>query len=622
MPVFGRKPKQKPQAELLSYYGQELERSKEWRETEGYDDCWTDMVDLYRGESIFPASGRASEDRIAINQAFSTINVIYPAVSVSRPQITVVANQPELETRAVFVQAMVNHQWERYRMQEPFRRAVKDALIVGHGWCKMLWSYEEAEKDLTEEEFALRFQTALVDEQSLAEEEGRDPASDEDLARQIIASSKQTIVDRPVLERISPHDMFVNPAATSLEDARWVAQRIVRHIDDVKTDPAYSRKARDNAMPGLTLADPHYARHQENYESNELVEVFEFYDLARQTMCTFTAGATEYLIRPRSMPYAFGHPFEMVRNYEVPDHFYPMGDLEMIAPLVKELSKTRSEMMNHRARYARKYLARKAAISQSDLTKIASKRDGEVIFVEDDSVPLADVIQPVNQIGMDPGLYNWSQAIENDIQDISGITEFMRGGGGQIRRTATEASLLQDAANVRTAEKLDRVETFIANLATKLLQINQQYVTGQQAAKVVGRDGGSVFVPYTREDIKGQYEFRVEAGSTVPKNETFRRQSALGMLQAMGPFIQTGQVNVQELLRVVLRDGFAIKNPEKFLQEPPQQQQPQGMPGGVNGQAMQALGMGGGMGGGMGADAPQLEPQAQADADAAAQLGL
>lgn len=617
MPVFGRKPKQKPQAELLSYYGQELERSKEWRETEGYDDCWTDMVDLYRGESIFPTAGRSSEDRIAINQAFSTINVIYPAISVSRPEIAVAANQPDLETRAVFVQAMINHQWERYRMQEPFRRAVKDSLIVGHGWCKMLWSYEETEKDLTDEEFAIRFQAAALDEEAIAREEDRDPVTDEELARQIIGAAKETIVDRPVMERISPHDMFVNPEATSLEDARWIAQRIVRHIDDVKTDPAYSRKARENALPGLTLADPHYARHQENYESNELIEVFEYYDLARQTMCTFTAGATEYLIRPRKMPYAFGHPFEMIRNYEVPDHFYPMGDLEMIAPLVKELSKTRSEMMNHRARYARKYLARKAAISQSDLTKIASKRDGEVIFVEDDSVPLGDVIQPVNQIGMDPGLYNWSQAIENDIQDISGITEFMRGGGGQIRRTATEASLLQDAANVRTAEKLDRVETFIANLATKLLQINQQYVTGRQAAKIIGRDGANLWVPYTREDIKGQYDFRVEAGSTVPKNETFRRQSALGMLQALGPFIQTGQVNVQELLRVVLRDGFAVKNPEKFLQEQPQQPQ-MGMPAGVNGQVMQALGAGGGVG----ADAPQLEPQAQADADAAAQLGI
>lgn len=618
MPVFGRKPKQKPQAELLSYYGQELDRSKEWRDSEGYDDIWTDMVDLYRGESIFPQAGQSSEDRIAINQAFSTINVIYPAISVSRPEIVVAANQPELETRAVFVQAMINHQWERYRFQEPFRQSIKDSLIIGHGWCKMLWSYEETEKELTQEEFAFRFQTALIDEQAIAIEEEREPVEDEELARQIISSARETIVDRPVMERISPHDMFVNPEATSLQDARWIAQRIVRHMDDVKTDPAYSRKARENSIPGLTLADPHYARHQENYKSNELIEVFEFYDLARQTMCTFTAGATEYLIRPRKMPYAFGHPFEMIRNYEIPDHFYPMGDLEAIAPLIKELSKTRSEMMNHRARYARKYIARKSAIAKTDLSKIASKRDGEVIFVEDDSFPLQDVIQPVNQIGMDPGLYNWSQAIENDIQDISGITEFMRGGGGQIRRTATEASLLQDAANVRTAEKLDRVESFIANLAVKLLQINQQYVTGEQAAKVIGRDGGSLWVPYTREDIKGQYDFRVEAGSTVPKNETFRRQSALGMLQALAPFIATGQVNAEELLRVVLRDGFAIKNPEKFITQPQQQQQMMGGPSGVNSQAM-ALGAGGG---GVGPDAPQLEPQAQADADAAAQLGI
>ena len=263
------------------------------------------------------------------------------------------------------------------------------------------------------------------------------------------------------MERISVHDMFVNPEATSLEDARWVSQRIVRHIDDVHNDPAYSRKARESVQAGLLLSDSQYKTAEESYKSKELVEVFEFYDLHRKTMSTFATGAREYLIRPRAMPYAFGHPFEQLRNYEIPDHFYPMGDLESVAPLIKELSKTRSEMMNHRARYARKYIARKSAINKADLSKIASKRDGEVIFIEDDNVPLNDVIQPVNQVSMDPGLYNWSQLITQDIEEISGVSEFMRGGGGHIRRTATEASLMQDAANVRTAEKLDRVETFI-----------------------------------------------------------------------------------------------------------------------------------------------------------------
>ena len=43
----------------------------------------------------------------------------------------------------------------------------------------------------------------------------------------------------------------------------------------------------------------------------------------------------------------------MLRNYDVPDYFYPMGDLESIESLQLELDKTRSQMMNARKRYAR-----------------------------------------------------------------------------------------------------------------------------------------------------------------------------------------------------------------------------------------------------------------------------
>ena len=44
------------------------------------------------------------------------------------------------------------------------------------------------------------------------------------------------------------------------------------------------------------------------------------------------------------MPYAYGQPFVMLRNYDVPDYFYPMGDLEAIESLQLELDKTRSQI--------------------------------------------------------------------------------------------------------------------------------------------------------------------------------------------------------------------------------------------------------------------------------------
>ena len=57
MPVFGRKPKQKPQAELLSYYGQELERSKSGgkpKVTMTVGPIWSTFTVV---NPFFPASG-------------------------------------------------------------------------------------------------------------------------------------------------------------------------------------------------------------------------------------------------------------------------------------------------------------------------------------------------------------------------------------------------------------------------------------------------------------------------------------------------------------------------------------------------------------------------------------
>ena len=59
------------------------------------------------------------------------------------------------------------------------------------------------------------------------------------------------------------------------------------------------------------------------------------------------------------MPYAMGHPFEMLRNYEVSDHFYPLGDVCQIESLQLELNQTRTQMMNHRKRFQRKWLYEK-----------------------------------------------------------------------------------------------------------------------------------------------------------------------------------------------------------------------------------------------------------------------
>jgi len=180
-----------------------------------------------------------------------------------------------------------------------------------------------------------------------------------------------------------------------------------------------------------------------------------------------------------------------------------------------------------------------------------------------------------------PEFYNQSDLIRQDIELVSGVSEFMRGGVSEIRRTATEAALIQDAQNARTADKLAVIEQAVAQVGRRVLQLAQQYMTGEQVARVMARDGQPMWVTFDREYIKGQFDFEVAAGSTQPTNEAFRRQSALQMVDAMAPFVSAGVVDVAKLGAYVLQYGFGVKNPEMFMTtpEPPEaemlpQQQP------------------------------------------------
>jgi hypothetical protein len=85
---------------------------------------------------------------------------------------------------------------------------------------------------------------------------------------------------------------------------------------------------------------------------------------------------------------------------------------------------------------------------------------------------------------------------------------------------------------------------------------------------------GSSFV---KDYISGEFDFTVEAGSTAPKNEAFRRDMALQIVSAMQPFAQAGLVNLPKLAEYVLRTGFGVKDAEKYLSQP-EPQAPEGMP--------------------------------------------
>ena len=564
------------QAERLKFYLQELKRSKNWRssQTTNYDAAWKRYIDLYQGKYL---EGKPSTDQLVVNLVFSTINVMAPAVAINNPRFTVNGRNPESAATAIITEEVLNWLWRTYGYQREFRLSVLDWLLVGHGWLKVGYKWTkppEAKK-------------ADVTDANSAEEEGSDEGiSDrEDIEGNVESEMLQWDEDRPFIERISPFDMFVDPDARHPKEMRWVAQRTWRPVQDVQVDERYSPTAR-RRVTGTSWSrwnsgtngggDARGNDQKPDPGAVRFCEVIEFYDLKRYTVQTFCVSGDDsgddesqpnYLIKPKPMPYAFGHPFVMLRNYEVPDHFYPIGDVAQIESLQLELNETRTQMFNYRKKFRRAWVYARDRFDKEGTDAMQSEKDNVFIPVQGDGDP-ETAMRPVPAVITPAEFFDQSTMISNDLDRVSGVSDYARGQPQQqIRRTATEAAMIQDSANARAQDRLAKIEGVLAEVAERLVGLMQQYVTGDQVARVVTMPVRA-WVNYDADRIKGQFDYEVQGGSTEPRNETFRRQSALQIVDASIPFMEAGVVNMPALYQELLSKGFGMKDAQRFVQQP------------------------------------------------------
>ncbi len=552
-------------------------QATKWRAGARYDEKWAKLIRMYASQYDYPELS-AYEDVVAPNLMFSTANVIIPSIVVNHPKITVTARKPEDEANAAVVEAVSNYNWEHFDFHEEVKLMVKDFVVIGHGWCKVTWELKEEEVEIPRDEWKQLAAQALMEAkqaQEMYRQQGikMDVPSDD----QIIAGvpTKKTVVtaDHPAVERVSPFDLYLDPEATRIKDVRWIAQRRYVPLSEARENEDWEPKAR-KALKGSAMSEAKKDFNdllfsgEERGKDADFVVVWEYYDTLERAMCVFADGSDMFLLKPEPMPYPFGHPFVPALNYIVPEKLYPIGDLETVMPLQMELALTRTQMVNDRKRFRRMYMYRPDQLGPDAVAALTSSDDNVLLPIDGDT-PFADVFAPVTTQTLSAEFYNQTAMIIDDINLVSGVTEYQRGGASEIRRTATEASMIQDMSNARSAEKLSIIEGTISQIAQYTVQLAQKFLTTDQVAKIVGDNGAVIWKPYAPEDIQGEFDFQVEAGSTQPMNESFRRQSAMQLLDAMAPFISAGVVNPMKLAEHVLRNGFGIKDPGQFLMAPP-----------------------------------------------------
>lgn len=501
---------------LLSY-GMEYRASREnaWRQSEAQ------YEGNHWGEGAFDDP---TADLITINLSFSTVNTIIPYITSEEPRFLVSPySQDATVENARLQQAWLNRLWRKQSTgaQEALKASAEDYLIYGDGYLKVSYALEEKMAS-----------SGQVDSKEIAE---------------------------IFVDRLDPWDLFIDPMADGLHNARWLCHRIYTTRDEVEQDVRYEHVDVDDLVgePPDTAEDAirtdRTAWHGDT--GQDWVVLYEFYDLVHDEMWTFGMGGDVPLRVVEGVSMA---PIVQIPNYRIPRSPYHMGELEQIKPMQDELNKSRSQLITHRRRNVAKYLIREDAITEDGKKALTSPIVNQMVPILGDQ-PLDALVKPASLQPLPPEAYASADQAERDIYEISGVNEYLRGASPEIRRTATEATIIEGASNVKTRGKLADVERAARKIGALIVETAKDvypqtdvdemsmYLTGGEAeqiardnanaeadellaagdmaaaqeAKILGGKSDVIVTP-TEDIFVGVYEIEIESGSTEMRSPSFK----------------------------------------------------------------------------------------------------
>lgn len=513
-----------------------LEHGQQYRKTKR-EDAWSRSEKQYEGKhwELVTGADVPDGDLMVVNMSFSTVNTIVPYMTGSNPNFIVVPYSGDATQRnAAVQQALLNRQWRSDRMagQNELETDAVDFLIYGDGFMKVGF----------------------------------------DIVTRRTGSNTFSEVADLWVQRVSPWDVWIDPTADGIHNARWVAQRMRLSRTELEASKHYSNTFEGNVSYDQSdmfdgNADEKERFVREVFDGTEYTAIYEFYDLVNMRKIVFADGEL-----PLQYVEDIGQcPIVQMQNYRIPRSPYGMGELEQMWPLQQELNKTRTHMIQHRKRNAQKIAYRAGKLDQDAINSLTSSTVNEGIPIKGDE-PIGDLIQPLQVPNLSGDVYNVSELMQRDIYEISGVNEYLRGATPEIRRTATEATIIEGASNVKSQFKLRQVEKLVRKVGTLLLAFAkdvypqtefdeiQLYLTGREAEKVARVDkpelvGSDVLVSPSPDIFVGEYEVEVEQASTELRNPVMREQKYRGMfidlLPAMGALADMGViVNIKKIMEL------------------------------------------------------------------------
>jgi len=516
------------------------------KKKDAFDERAKRMRQMFKGDH-FPNAPEG--DYIVINYCYAILKAILPQIYFQDPYLFVDAGDGETTPDSVAIaEAVLNHFWYKMKVKRQIKKIVLDSLIYGFGLGKIGYNTETIKAKL---------------------ESGAD-------------YTEMIKNEYPFFKRTSPLDIVFDTDPNSVDDIKWLAVNYFPRIDDVQNNYKNVEGISGdyyNVSPSFIDKKKYNTSIQNDIKR---LSVWEIQDLVSGKILAVTDGVDKF-IKDIDNPYGLdGFNYKFLYLNEVPDEIYPLSDLEQIKDIVLELDKTETQLLNHRAKGQRKIVSEVGIwATDEDREKFFNKEDMQNAEVKQGMV---DRVKVFDASTIDAALYNIQTDLKDNLYKISATAENQLSSDSTTQKTATEASIIEAKSNIRNSERIDNVTDFTIDVAETLIKVLQRFMSKNVSVKYA--DGWAEF---TKENIKGNHNVRINIGDTIKPNTAEDRARMSQVLVETINAVDTNNipiVNRREIVKMYYEKyGFTKSDIDKLMtQAQPLPPTPNQMGGQLGGQ--------------------------------------
>ncbi len=548
-------PPNKPRTnkEWIAHWLTRIKRAVEVRQPSEKD--WAENRDMcnavgYRGHGAEDTGSAYA--RIYKNIFLSTLNIMVPNLYSKNPSFTALPKR-EIDHRSYKASEMfVNYATGVTGLKQHAKDAIRDGLMATCSYLKVGYIIEP-----------VKVKVKIGDDGKV---EAIDESVPQPMSTLKIEEALGGVGTRPFTRRVSPWNFVRSRGSTSIKNAAWVAERIYMRLEEVKSDPFLKNTSglKPNALPfsienirgGTDLVGP--ARDNRTVAEgqalsdpdDELVELWEIWDRVNDKMMVITEGHDQFL-RDGPWPYdlAGRFPYAELQFIRIADIPYPIPYLSMFKDLAKEVNIISSYELEHVKRATPRIGYNKAMVDEED---IEAYQKGDPIPMVGCKGSPAEVFYTIGGAEMSESL-KWTHGkVEDDINLMSSMPDFMRGGGDEDTKLATVAKLKAQGSNVRLEEMVDVVSDWMIEWAELIHMLGKQFCDTEMEIRITG-SATMKMAKVGKRDLDNHCDFQLVTGSFQPINRDVQRDELMKLFNLVASFIQPGSLNVngQKLLMMI-----------------------------------------------------------------------